>query len=110
MAFSLLAPLGGWSAETVSTLCVLAAGVAWLLQLGWICFPLNALRGAVWGTMILGFVVCVLFFPGFFSLVSLSDGAWIALLASLPVIPLMTWFLACILRRIPWFRRAREAQ
>ena len=108
IAANLLGNQYGWSEVEINTLCVYLSGVAWLLQLLWICCPLNPLRAALWLLMAGAFVVCILCFKPLLSLGTLTGTSLhVFLLLGLASLP-ATWLIARLLRIIPYFRRVMD--
>lgn len=58
--------------ELQSTICVILTTISGLYYLFKICYPLNLYRGALFFTMLLGFLYCIIFQPHFFNLVALN--------------------------------------
>lgn len=58
--------------EQISTLAVIMTGFTGLLTLLKVCMPFNVLRAALYTLMVSGFIMAILFFQPFFSLVNLT--------------------------------------
>ena len=72
MIVSAFSALFGISHELQSTICVIITTITGLFYLFKICYPLNAYRGSLFFTMLIGFIYCVFFQTEFFELVPIN--------------------------------------
>lgn len=89
----LLVPISsfmGFTTDQLSTLSVILTGFTGLLILLRVCTPFNVLRSILFYSMATGFLVAMLFFSEFFSLVSLTAPMLLILLPMLA-------FAACVM-------------
>lgn len=80
----------GFSDDQFSTMAVLITGATGLMMLFRVCTPFNLLRGFLMGAMTLGFVLAILLFPHFFSLVPLT------LTMAITLVILLVFAVGCI--------------
>lgn len=78
--------MGGWlslSSEVVSTVTTFMILAVGLMVLYGVCTPFHRWRRVIWGLMVTGAVLTVIFFGSFFALVPLSGVAWYLLVGVL---------------------------
>jgi len=76
---ALLSPLLNITHSQYVTVCVVASGIAMLMNLAKMCMPFNLYRGVLWCAMCLVFVMGVFLFGWVFSLTALTAQGFIAL-------------------------------
>lgn len=76
---ALLSGTIGISHSEYVTVCVVASGIAMLINLAKVCWPFNIYRGLLWGAMCLIFTAGVFLFGWVFSLTALSPAGFAAL-------------------------------
>ena len=70
---------------TISTMISLVATFTGLGLLYRLCKPINALTGTLYGGMLTAIFVCIIFFPGFFTLcdIGITNTLWVIILSIL---------------------------
>lgn len=76
---ALISPVLSLTHSEYVTVCVVASGVAMLINLAKVCMPFNLYRGVLWCGMCLVFLLGVFVFGWFFSLTALSSMGFAAL-------------------------------
>ncbi len=76
---ALISPVLSLTHSEYVTVCVVASGVAMLINLAKVCMPFNLYRGALWCAMCLVFLLGVFVFGWVFSLTALSTMGFVAL-------------------------------
>ncbi|HEX3037771.1 MAG TPA: cation-translocating P-type ATPase [Oscillospiraceae bacterium] len=87
----------GFTNEQISTLAVILTGYTGLLILFKVCNPFNTMHAVLFLTMLVGFLVAILFFQPLFSLVSVTIPMFLVLI---PMLAFSTWMMVVILHII----------
>jgi len=87
----------GFANEQISTLAVIITGYTGLLILLKVCTPFNAMHAALFFTMLVGFMIAILFFQPLFSLVPITIPMFLILI---PMLAFTTCMMIVILHLI----------